>query len=51
MAKSTNLNVDSISAKVSNYKSMAGVNNSSNTIEIYHKYGHLSIQDIKEVIG
>jgi len=44
----------SLSAKVSNYKSVAGVNKHSNaslkTKEIYRKYGHLKADDIEKLI-
>jgi len=55
MAAQTNLGSCSVSAKVCNYKSVSGVNNksnaSSNTIDIYHRYGHLSIKEINEILG
>lgn len=54
MARKTNLDVGNISAKVSNYKSVAGINNDSNasmkTKEIYGKYNMLSISQIQEKI-
>jgi len=54
MSKITKLDSGNISAKVCNYKSVAGVNNNSNasinTVAIYHKYGHLSIQEVEKLI-
>lgn len=55
MSRSTNLDPGNISAKVSNYKSVAGVNNASNasvnTVELYKKYGHLSIQELEKFVS
>jgi len=55
MASQTHLKPGSISAKVCNYKSVAGVNRasnaSSNTTEIYNKYGHFSIEEITRIIN
>jgi hypothetical protein len=54
MAAITKLDVGNISAKISNYKSVAGVNKpsnaSKNTKQIYQKYGHLSIAEIESLI-
>lgn len=54
MSKVTGLEPGNISAKVSNFKSVAGVNNNSNasvnTINFYSKYGKLSIQEIHNII-
>ncbi|GAB1256231.1 hypothetical protein NBRC116494_07330 [Aurantivibrio plasticivorans] len=54
LSKITNLSAGSISAKVCNYKSIAGVNApsnaSKNTMEIFEKYGSLSIQEIEKLI-
>jgi hypothetical protein len=54
MSPVTNLDVGNISAKVCNYKSVAGVNNESNastkTIEIYRRYRKLSIPEIQKII-
>ena len=54
MASTTNLDKGNISAKVCNYKSVAGINNhsnaSKNTIRIYNKYGHLSVNKISSLI-
>lgn len=54
MAKETNLDAGNISAKVSNYKSVAGINNSSNasndTKLNYSKYKNYSIDKLKELI-
>ncbi len=55
MSLSTNLDPGNISAKVSNYKSVAGINNSSNastnTIGLYKKFGYLSIQELEELLN
>ena len=55
LAKIVNLDPGNLSAKVSNYKSVAGVNNSShystNTEEIYNKYGQLSVSELKTLIN
>jgi len=55
MATQTHLKPRSISAKVCNYKSVAGVNRasnaSSNTTEIYNKYGHFSVEEITRIIN
>ncbi len=54
MSRTTNLGAGNISAKVSNYKSVAGVNNASNasinTISIFKKYGHLSIKELNNIV-
>jgi hypothetical protein len=54
MAEVCHLDSGSISAKVSNYKSVAGIikpsNASTNTKEIYQKYGALSAQDIENLL-
>ena len=54
MARSTMLDAGSISAKVSNYKSVAGVNNASNasvnTVVLYQNYGHLSVQELEKLV-
>ncbi|WP_146032944.1 hypothetical protein [Geothermobacter hydrogeniphilus] len=54
MSKITGLEPGNISAKVSNYKSVAGINNNSNssvnTVDFYCKYTHLSIQEIQKII-
>ena len=54
MASTTNLEKSNISAKVGNFKSVAGINNhsnaSKNTIEIYRKYSHLSVNKISSLI-
>lgn len=51
MSISTNLDSGSISAKVSNYKSVAGINAMSNasrnTIEIFNKYGDLTLLELE----
>ena len=50
-----NLDPTNISAKVSNFKSVAGINNysnaSANTIEIFKKYGSFSIHELKRIIN
>jgi len=55
LATQTNLDAGSISAKVCNYKSVAGVNTdsnaSSNTKDIYKQYGHLSIQELTNIMN
>ncbi len=55
MEKETNLDAGNISAKVSNYKSVAGINNSSNassdTKENYSKYKDCSIAKLEELIN
>ena len=55
MEKETNLDAGNISAKVSNYKSVAGINNSSNassdTKENYSKYKDYSIAKLEELIS
>jgi len=55
MEKETNLDAGNISAKVSNYKSVAGINNSSNaskdTKENYSKYKDYSIEKLEELIN
>ncbi len=52
--KEINLDAGNISAKVSNYKSVAGINNSSNasrdTKENYSKYKDYSMKEIEELI-
>lgn len=54
MAKVSNLDPGNISAKVSNFKSVAGVNNASNastnTIEIYEKYGEHTISELEALL-
>ena len=51
----TKLDPANISAKVGNYKSVAGVNNASNastnTIGLYKQYGHLSIEELDKMVG
>ncbi len=51
MSLSAKLDPTNISAKVGNYKSVAGVNRASNasknTVEIYKKYGHLLIDELE----
>ncbi len=54
MSKSTNLDVGNISAKVSNYKSVAGINKpsnaSQNTKEIYEKYKNFTVKELEDLI-
>ncbi len=54
MSRSTNLGIGSISAKVCNFKSVAGVNehsnSSANTVELYKRYGHLSIEELNKIL-
>ena len=55
MAKNTKLDKGSISAKISNYKSEAGINNASNssinTKENYKKYQKYDIYEIERMIA
>lgn len=55
MSSKTELDAANISAKVCNYKSVAGIYNNSNasvnTIELYRKYNRLSIQEIENIIS
>ncbi len=55
MAKQVDLEAENISAKVSNYKSIAGVNNhsnaSTNTKRIFKKYENYSIDDLVNLIN
>lgn len=54
MSRITNLEVGNISAKVSNYKSVAGINSasnaSSNTVELFNKFGKLTVAQIGALI-
>ena len=54
MARVTNLDVGNISAKVSNFKSVAGVNSDSNasqnTISMYKRYGKRSASEIENKV-
>lgn len=54
LSKVSGLSMGSISAKVCNYKSIAGINAHSNasqkTKEIFDKYGERSIQEIESAI-
>jgi hypothetical protein len=51
LSSQSGLDAGNLSAKVSNYKSVAGVNKhsnaSENTISMYKKYGKLSISEIE----
>lgn len=51
MSTQTNLDVGNISAKVSNFKSEAGINSESNSSEatkvLYQRYGSLSLKEVK----
>lgn len=55
MSMVTKLDPANISAKVGNYKSVAGVNKpsnaSTNTIGLYQKYEHLSIDELEKRVG
>jgi len=55
MSKNYNLTEGNISAKVCNYKSIAGINNSSNasneTKEVYKKYKTISIENLENIIN
>ena len=55
MAGYTDLDPTNISAKVTNYKSVAGVirhsNASKNIVEIYEKYGHLSVGELEKMVN
>jgi len=55
VSKETKISVGSLSAKVSNYKSVAGINSKSNasinTVNIYKKYNNLSINKLQKIIG
>ena len=55
MEKETNLDAANISAKVSNYKSVAGINNNSNassdTRNNYTMYKDFSIDKLEELIS
>ena len=54
LSKKSGLSVGSLSAKVSNYKSIANINNPSNasqaTKEIYKKYKDYSIEELNNLI-
>jgi len=54
ISKETNLPLSSISAKICNYKSVAGINNPSNaskaTIELYNKYKNCTIEELENKI-
>ena len=53
MEQETNLDAGNMSAKVSNYKSVAGINNSSNasnnTKESYLKYKDYTIKELEDI--
>jgi hypothetical protein len=55
MSMISNLDPGNISAKVSNYKSVAGVNNHSNasinTVKFYKKYSDISIHEIENILN
>ncbi len=55
MARVARLDPTNISAKVSNYKSVAGVNRASNasrnTVELYRKYGQLPIEQLERLVS
>jgi hypothetical protein len=51
MSEITKLDPSNISAKIGNYKSVAGINNhsnaSDNTVKFYKKYGELSVHELE----
>ncbi len=53
MSQATALDAGSISAKVSNFKSVAGINNASNasvnTVKVFKQYAHLTIKELKNI--
>lgn len=53
LAQKTELKVGSISAKVCNYKSIAGINNSSHNSSqsehFYTQYGHINVAQLQKV--
>jgi hypothetical protein len=55
VARKSNLSSGSISAKVSNFKSLAGINNKSNASNnskiIYKKYHQYSVVDLEKLIS
>jgi len=55
ISEETGLSAGNLSAKVSNFKSVAGVNNPSNASEntrsIFAEYGHLSSSELKKEIA
>lgn len=55
LSRTTKLSEGSISAKVCNYKSVAGINNKSHpstaTFETYEKYKRLNINELEKVIA
>lgn len=54
MSKDTGLDPANISAKVGNFKSLAGINRPSNasvnTIEIYKRYGDLNVEELETLL-
>lgn len=54
MARTSNLDATNISAKVTNFKSEAGVNrpsnSSSNTRETYRQYGAMTIEELERLL-
>lgn len=54
LARNCNLSVGSLSAKVSNYKSLAGINNNSNASNnskiIFEKYNQYSLTELEKII-
>lgn len=55
LSRITGIPTGSISAKVCNYKSLAGVNADSNasvnTVRIYKDYGQRSVRELEDVLG
>ena len=54
IAHQSGLSLNSVKAKIGNYKSVAGVtghsNASQNTLSMFRNYGHLSSAKLKEII-
>ena len=54
LAEITGIKWNSISAKIGNFKSVAGISNpsnaSNNTKKIYKEYGHLTVDKLKVLI-
>jgi hypothetical protein len=55
LSKNSPLSKENISAKVSNYKSIAGINNKSNASKntqiVYETYAHKSIPQLEQIIA
>jgi len=54
ISQKTGLSIDSVKAKIGNYKSVAGVtghsNASQNTVSTYHNHGHLNSSALEKLI-